>query len=208
MGKVNETSADGPSGPQVSRGLAEAGSSPRATGALLAAGGGRRYGMPKVLAEDGAWLRRGVAALREGGCEEVVVVLGAAVVEVPEPASAVVNPDWRTGMAGSLRCALRAARRGPTEQLIVHLVDIPDVTAEVVRRVRRAAGVDGVARAAYDGVPGHPVAFGRRHWDALEATLTGDEGGRRFLAGREDVILVPCGDIAGGGDHDVPSAGG
>ncbi|MDQ2637880.1 MAG: nucleotidyltransferase family protein, partial [Actinomycetota bacterium] len=49
-----------------------------AAGVLLAAGAGSRYGMPKVLAAQGQWLTSGVAALHRGGCDDVVVVLGAA----------------------------------------------------------------------------------------------------------------------------------
>ena len=43
-----------------------------------------------MLAAGGSWLRAGVTALHEGGCGDVVVVLGAAVVEVPPPARGVV----------------------------------------------------------------------------------------------------------------------
>ena len=49
-------------------------------GELLAAGAGTRFGMPKVLAEQGQWLRHAVHALSAGGCDDIVVVLGAAVV--------------------------------------------------------------------------------------------------------------------------------
>ena len=38
----------------------------------------------------------------------------------------------------------------------------------------------------------------RRHWAALLATLHGDEGARAFLAGRDDVVAVECGDLATG----------
>ncbi|HKD98279.1 MAG TPA: NTP transferase domain-containing protein, partial [Micromonosporaceae bacterium] len=51
---------------------------PRVAGLLLAAGEGRRYGMPKALVEsDGRLLvERALATLRGGGCDPVVVVLG------------------------------------------------------------------------------------------------------------------------------------
>jgi CTP:molybdopterin cytidylyltransferase MocA len=68
-------------------------------GVLLAAGAGTRYGMPKVLADDGRWLRDGVAALANGGCDDVVVVLGAACVDVPAPARAVLADDWQQGLS-------------------------------------------------------------------------------------------------------------
>lgn len=57
-------------------------------GVVLAAGAGTRFGMPKVLADSGEWLVSAANALREGGCAEVVVVLGAAVDGVAIPQSA------------------------------------------------------------------------------------------------------------------------
>lgn len=172
-------------------------------GVVLAAGAGSRYGMPKVLADEGEWLRRSVAALTDGGCDDVVVVLGAAVVDVPRPARAVLAEDWATGMSASLRAGLAAA--GTADVVILQLVDTPDVGADVVARVVAAVGTStsGLARAVYAGRPGHPVAIARRHWADLAATSTGDEGARTFLAEREDVIGVECSDLASGEDVDV-----
>jgi CTP:molybdopterin cytidylyltransferase MocA len=173
-------------------------------GVLLAAGAGTRYGMPKVLVQQGDWLRLAVAALAGGGCDDVVVVLGAAVVDVPPPARAVVAEDWTAGMSASLRTGLGAA--GEAELVVLHLVDIPDVGADVVTRVLNAAlhSESGLIRATYGGRPGHPVVIARRHWAALSATLHGDEGARTFLRGRPDVVLVECGDLATGTDVDEP----
>jgi CTP:molybdopterin cytidylyltransferase MocA len=175
----------------------------RVAGVLLAAGAGTRFGMPKVLAEQGKWLRIGVDALARGGCGDVVVVLGAAVVDVPEPARAVVAQDWADGISASVRAGL-AATPG-SSHVVLHLVDTPDVGADVVSRVLAAAQAapSGLARATYAGRPGHPVVIARRHVDALVQTLHGDEGARAFLAGRFDVLAVECGDRATGADVDV-----
>ncbi|WP_319456328.1 MULTISPECIES: NTP transferase domain-containing protein [unclassified Mycobacterium] len=170
-------------------------------GVLLAAGAGTRFGMPKVLAGQGEWLRTAVDAL-SGSCDDVVVVLGAAVVDVPAPARAVVARDWADGMSASIRAGLAAI--SDAELAVLHLVDTPDVGADVVARVVGAAATSGLARATYDGRPGHPVVIARRHWAELEATLAGDEGARSFLAGRTDVVAVECGDLATGVDVDVP----
>lgn len=167
-------------------------------GVLLAAGAGTRFGMPKVLAADGLWLRSAVAALADGGCDDVVVVLGAAIVDVPASARAVVADHWASGMAESLRVGLAAVSDADTA--VIHLVDTPDVPAEVVRRVLAAPG--GLARATYGGRPGHPVVIARRHWPDLIATLRGDEGARAFLSRRADVEYVECGDLATGADID------
>jgi nicotine blue oxidoreductase len=173
-----------------------------ATGVLLAAGAGRRFGMPKVLAHQGEWLRLAVDALIRGGCDDVVVLLGAAVVAVPPPARAVVAPDWSDGLSASVRAGIGAA--GAAEAVVLHTVDTPDVGAEVVRRVIGAARTadGGVARAVYHGSPGHPVVVARRHWPALLDSLTGDDGARWFLRQRDDVVAVECGDLATGADVD------
>lgn len=171
-------------------------------GVLLAAGAGTRYGLPKVLAHQGAWLRVAVEALVDGGCGDVVVVLGAAVVDVPPPARVVVAADWAVGMSASVRAGLGAA--GAADLAVLHLVDTPDVGADVVARVVSAAGssTSGLARATYDGRPGHPVVIARRHWPALSATLHGDEGARAYLQASDGVVSVECGDLASGVDVD------
>ena len=178
-------------------------------GLLLAAGAGSRMGTPKALVHDAdgtSWLRRSVAALLDGGCDEVTVVLGAAADEaaalLPEgPVSTVVADDWADGMAASLRTGLAALPPGP-DTAVVSLVDLPDVSAAVVRRVLAAAGPSALARASYEGVPGHPVLLGRDHWAGVAATATGDAGARDYLR-RHDVTLVECGDLATGRDVDT-----
>jgi CTP:molybdopterin cytidylyltransferase MocA len=178
-------------------------------GLLLAAGAGSRMGTPKALVrdEDGApWLARSVEVLLRGGCRQVTVVLGARAEEarglVPEPADVVVTEDWETGMAASLRAGLDAARGTDAEAVLVHLVDLPDVTADVVARVMAAAsGPTALARASYDGRPGHPVLLGRDHWRPVADAATGDSGARDYLA-THDAQLVECGDLASGRDVD------
>lgn len=168
-------------------------------GILLAAGAGTRFGMPKVLAERGEWLRAAVRALSEGGCDDVVVVLGAAVVDVPAPARSVIAPDWQRGPGASLRTGLAAV--AGAGHAVVLTVDTPDIGADVVARVLGAARRTwaGIARATYEGRPGHPVVIARSHWRAL----TDDEGARGFLAGRADVATVDCTDLATGADIDT-----
>lgn len=174
-------------------------------GVVLAAGAGVRYGMPKVLAGHGRWLRSAVSALRDGGCDDVLVVLGAAVVEVPPSARPVVADDWAEGISASLRRGLSELDSGPADYVVVLTVDTPDIDAEVVRRVLGAAREtqSGIARAYYGDRPGHPVVIARRHWPDLIGSLRGDEGARPFLAARADVATVDCADLASGADIDV-----
>lgn len=181
---------------------------------LMAAGAGRRAGGPKALRRDAdgtAWLARSIAVLLDGGCSQVTVVLGAGAAEartlVPDDPRVRVHEaaDWDAGLGSSLRSGLQVVRLRHPAAVLIHLVDLPDVTAEVVRRVL-AVGVSSavLARATYDERPGHPVLVGSDHLAPLAARLRGDRGARDFLAGA-DVRSVPCGDLATGRDDDGPA---
>jgi len=76
---------------------------------LLAAGAGRRYGKPKVLVDG--WLETAVGALGDGGCAEIVLVLGAADVAVPPGLTAITVPLWHEGLSASVRAGLAQADR-------------------------------------------------------------------------------------------------
>ena len=184
------------------------------TALVLAAGAGRRMGGPKALVRprpDGpTLLETAVERVRAAGCDDVLVVVGAAADEVGELASAagarvVVADGWDEGMGASLRAGLTALADGSTvpDLVLVTLVDLPDVGSDVMVRVLAAAqGPAALARAAYGGVPGHPVLLGRDHWAAVSATAVGDRGARDHLRATEH-LLVECGDLATGRDVDT-----
>ncbi|MCW2781581.1 MAG: hypothetical protein JWR35_2030 [Marmoricola sp.] len=167
-------------------------------------------GMPKALVrgEDGEpWLVRGVRTLTEGGCAQVTVVLGAAAEDAlplldGTGATAVVAADWEDGMSASLCAGLTAAAGTDADAVVVSLVDLPDVGADVVRRLLEPPP-DGATlrRASYDGRPGHPVVIGRDHWAAVAAETSGDRGARTYLDSH-DAQLVECVDLAPGRDVD------
>ncbi len=108
----------------------------------------------------------------------------------------------RNGLSESLRTGLNEA--GDASFAVVHVVDTPDVGFEVVGTVLDAARATPahLARAMFDGIPGHPVVFGREHWADVTATAVGDSGARAFLRGRTDVVAVECSMWAPGVDHD------
>jgi nicotine blue oxidoreductase len=201
-------------------------------GLVLAAGSGSRMGRPKALitGPDGQpWVLRAVNVLRSAGCFPVFVVVGAAADEVraqllAAPAREVVAvqaDDWAEGMGASLRAGLRTALEAPEalEAVVVMLVDTPGVTADVDRRLADAARSSGerrlaesgpglaaaLARASYDGAPGHPVLIGRAHWQAVLATARGDRGARDYLR-TADVAVVECGNLGSGVDADDADA--
>jgi CTP:molybdopterin cytidylyltransferase MocA len=183
-------------------------------GLVLAAGAGRRLGGPKALVrltDDGPTLvETAVARVVDGGCDRVVVVVGASADEVAAlvagtGARVVRADDWDEGMGASLRAGLSHLGSGDDDLALVTLVDLPDVGAAVVSRVLAAAVGDGraaLARASYDGVPGHPVAIGRDHWAAVITTARGDRGARDHLRATPH-HLVECGDLATGRDLDT-----
>ena len=113
----------------------------RTTGIVLAAGAGTRLGLgPKALLPyRGHPLVEAVAgALLDGGCREVVVVLGAGAPDVAaatdlERYRAAVNPDWQTGMGSSFLLGEREA--DAADHLLIALVDQPGLTPETVARL-------------------------------------------------------------------------
>jgi molybdenum cofactor cytidylyltransferase len=180
------------------------GSPPCVVGVLLAAGAGRRYGKPKVLVEG--WLDTAVGALRDGGCAEVILVLGAAEVPVPRGVAAVIASDWAEGLSASVRAGLLQAEVMDADYAVLHVIDTPDVGPAVVARVlgRALASGGGLARAYFGDRPGHPVVIGRQHWPEVLAKISGDQGAGAYLRGRRDVEVVDCADLAGGQDVDEP----
>lgn len=219
-------------------------------GLVLAAGAGRRMGGPKALVRrhpgDPTLVERAITLLHAGGCAGITVVVGAAAEEVTAIVTAlgrdvdvVSCPDWHEGMGASLRAGLTALTRsthegeGCVDAVLVTLVDLPDLTPEVVARVLDTPGhVDNahsphpdpdehavdlhqtsgptipelratLRRAAYDGVPGHPALIGRDHWEGVIATAVGDHGARHYYRAHPHE-LVECGDLATGRDADTP----
>jgi len=181
-------------------------------------------GQPKagVEVEGRTMAERAVDALLDGGCREVLIVLGAGA----EPlgtrldaagggwghrVSTVECVQWESGLSASLRtglASLAARGRGCPVAALVHLVDLPDVGPEVVERVlaqghEEQAWSRALARAAYDGEAGHPALVGQRHWQGIMDTAQGDRGAGRYLR-EHRAALVDCSDLADGLDLDTP----
>lgn len=179
-------------------------------------------GGPKALIRDPhgvPWVRLRAETLLAGGCDRVLVTVGAqaAMVRAALPdgdadrVGVVVATGWEAGMGVSLAAGLEAcaAVQPPAHATLVALVDTPGLTADAVARVVRAAvtatmPLDAVlVQATYDTVPAHPVLLGRAHWARIRDTARGDSGARRYLRDR-DVLFVECGDVADGADIDTP----
>jgi CTP:molybdopterin cytidylyltransferase MocA len=187
---------------------------------VLAAGGGRRYGMPKALVEyEGSLLVERAVRTARAVCDPVLVVLGAQAAEVWQRAdlsgaTVVANAAWETGMASSLRTGLDGLRGWPVGApgggqiagALVLLVDMPGMTPAALQRMAEHAAPDALAFATYDGQRGHPVLLGRDHWAAVSEELSGDEGARRYLAAH-GAVEVDCTGLANPVDLDEPPSG-
>ncbi|WP_426595016.1 nucleotidyltransferase family protein [Cellulomonas sp. McL0617] len=179
---------------------------PVLSGIVLAAGAGTRHGGPKALVPG--WLGDATHLLLDGGCERVVVVLGAGadearhLVPVDARVETVTADDWAQGMGVSLRTGLAHASG---DAVVVTLVDLPGTPVTVVDRLLAAPGTtlaDDLRQATYRGRPGHPVLIGAHHWQPLAATLRGDRGARPYLR-THGVLVIECGDLHHGRDEDV-----
>lgn len=182
-------------------------------GILLAAGEGRRFGQPKALVSFGGrrLVERGAATLAAGGCEPVIVVLGAAASEVQavctlEDAVVVVNDSWTDGMGSSLKSGLAAARRSGAAAALVLPVDQPVVTPALVKRLIGAWRQGAKAAvAAYRGRGRTPALLDRSLWEAVEAGAVGDMGARGYLRSHPLLVTsVDCDDVGDAADLDTP----
>ena len=182
----------------------------------------------------GPWVLTSLAVLQACDVLVVVVGAAADDVAavLPRGVRVVVNPDHASGMGSSLRVGLTAlsAAAGPRtradpsaglaagedppftacDAAVVHLVDLPGVRSGAVARLMAAAGSASashraVLRAAYGGVPGHPVVLGRDHWAGVIESASGDSGARNYFRGHPPG-LVECGDLGCGQDVDLPPA--
>ncbi len=168
---------------------------------LLAAGAARRMGRLKQLLplQGRPLLQHALDHLLASRVDWVVLVLGCEGDRVLQNLSLpagdrvrlVHNPDWRAGMASSLACGLQAASEA--EAVLVALGDLPAIPPAVVDLLIEEAARGGctVVAPTFEGRRGHPVLFGRIHFDQLRA-LEGDSGGAGILRAHPgQVRLVP-----------------
>jgi molybdenum cofactor cytidylyltransferase len=130
--------------------------------------------------------------------DEVVVVLGARADDVrsaldSQPVRFVVNARFADGQGTSLAAGI-ASLEGEVDAAVVLLGDQPHVDPAVIDRIveaRRRTSAS-IVMAQYGEERGHPVLFGREHFQALKA-LDGDQGGRDIIRHHTSgVMTVPA----------------
>ena len=191
------------------------------TGVLLAGGAGTRLGLgPKALLPFRGHTLVEVLAktLLDGGCLEVVVVLGAGAEDVRGTTDlggylVVDNPEWASGMSSSFRTGVAAATHG--HNVMVTLVDQPGLTAGVVARLLAAHQAGRVTAAGYPDTVhhgstttklrrGHPLIIDASLRADVAESAVGDAGARRFLKAHPGLVdVVDCSDLADGADVDT-----
>ena len=178
-------------------------------GILLAAGGSRRFGggAQKLIARlgDESVVHRAAATLA-GATDTSIVVVGrdaeAVRAELADlNASVIVNDDWESGLASSLRAGV-AAVDANTDAILIGLGDQPGLDPHVVRAVIDAwkASSAPIVAARYRGEQGHPVLFARSVFAEL-AELTGDRGAKPVI--ERDASRVAFVDVDAAAPRDV-----
>ncbi len=158
---------------------------------ILAAGASSRLGSPKqLLAYSGATLlQHSIEAAQSSYASSVLVVLGANAEIIKSainhtPANVVVNPDWKEGMASSIRCGLQTLveLHPETEAIIFMVADQPFVTAALLNNLMELNRNDqrSIVASKYGSTFGTPVLFTRKFFPEL-MELTGDVGAKSLV---------------------------
>jgi molybdenum cofactor cytidylyltransferase len=154
---------------------------------VLAAGASRRLGRPKQLVDflGKPLLRRTVLTILTG-CRDIVVVLGFQADKVGAsltglPVRVVINTEWQTGIASSIRTGVMALP-SDAEGTLLFVCDQIALDSILVMRLLevQSSHSDSVVACEYDGIRGIPAYFPVKYFPTLKA-LTGDHGAGQFL---------------------------
>ncbi len=168
---------------------------------VLAAGEGRRMGMPKqLLVADKQPLIRRIALELLSLDYPLVIVLGAREALIRPvledlPLSICTNPNWTTGMAGTLNTGLQYVleERPDTQAIVTCLSDQPYLSAAIPQALIAAYQEQRqpiVASRYTDETLGVPALFDRQMFPALQA-LEGHEGARSlFIDHQKELSIV------------------
>ena len=185
---------------------------------VLAAGRSSRMGRAKALLPTGrtgdTFINRIVRTLREGGVDDVLVVVNAdgqniatALQREQPPPRLILNPQPKLGQLSSLQVGLRAIDHPGIGGLLVTLVDIPLIRASTVRalldahRSTRAPIVRPVRRGSH----GHPVIFDRSVFKQLRHAPPDSSAKVIIKAHLREAVEVVVGEDGPFSDIDTPA---
>jgi molybdenum cofactor cytidylyltransferase len=158
---------------------------------VLAAGASTRLGQPKqlIVVDGETLLHRTTRLAIQAGCLPVIVVLGRDAATLAGEveglgASIVINDEWQTGMASSLKSGLQAvlAAKPHQRRVMILVCDQPKLDASVLRDLLTThTAKEGLITASrYRSTKGVPAIFSRELFPEL-LELTGDQGARRIV---------------------------
>jgi len=169
---------------------------------ILSGGESSRMGSPKALVPLGpggqTFLEHLLQITRQPQIGLTRIVLGAHTAEISralalDPASIVVNPDWKLGQISSIQAAIRSLPAGETDGVMLFLVDHPLISAALVAELVAQFKKSGrpIVVPTFHGKRGHPVIFAERLYAELLAVSPG-QGAREVLwANASEVLEVP-----------------
>ena len=183
-------------------------------GVVLSAGESSRMGRPKALLPiDGqTFIERIVGALKRGGIERIVVVLGFNADALRQqishlPVEILVNPDHKLGQLSSLQVAVRHLQAAPDcDGVMIHLVDHPYIDPRLVRLMlqRFEESKCSIVVPRHQSKRGHPVIFSRALFDELLGAPL-DQGTKAVVnAHRQDTLEIETEDVGITLDIDTP----
>jgi molybdenum cofactor cytidylyltransferase len=169
---------------------------------ILAAGSSSRLGSPKqnLVFQGQTLLQKAIQNALDSGCTCVILVLGGNA-EIIQPTITdqaipiVYNPDWKEGMASSIRYGLTELQEiAPTvTSAILMLCDQPFADAAILNQLIQKKSVTDkkIIASAYNGTVGPPALFDKSHFPEL-LQLTGNEGAKKLLLKyADDVATIP-----------------
>lgn len=182
---------------------------------ILAAGLGSRFGAgakPLARFRDAPMLTHVLAAAQGSRARPIIVVTGhdhdaitAACVD--HAVTVVHNPDYRSGLAGSLKAGMRALPEDCDGALVL-LADMPLVRAATLDALiagARAAPELAAFVPVFEARRGNPVLLMRKLLPQIEE-LEGDRGAGPLLRGRADIREIAVDDPGINLDADTPDA--
>lgn len=185
----------------------------RVAAVVLAAGSGTRMQgrIKQLLPWQGKTLiENAISIATSTHAAETLVVLGANAAEIraaihPAPARVLLNREWETGHASSIRIGLNALGRETAAAIFVN-ADQPFLAAAVIDRIIQQYYETGarIVVPLFAGKRGSPVLFDRVHFAELKS-LQGEEGGRELLMKyRSEIQSVAFADARLALDLDTP----
>lgn len=169
---------------------------------ILSGGESSRMGSPKALVPLGpggqTFLEHLLEITRQPEIGWTRIVLGKHTEEISralslDPASIVVNPDWKLGQISSIQAAIRSLPAGETNGVMLFLVDHPLISSALVAKLVAEFNASDrpIVIPTFHGKRGHPVIFGERLYNELLAASP-EQGAREVVwAHANEVHEVP-----------------